>query len=244
MDYNSIKKARYDQVWDAIEKKNLGADIYPEEAKLRIAADIVAGKGQYIFKLTRNDAQANNVSDFTLQDNDIFVPNAMGVMIGITETATGVQKLYPYAPKRPAAGDSVYAAGFESDTIEKLYNGHLTWKMGTQILLNQYPMEKFKKVPRQQGAFVLDSNDAAVSEQIQPEWSIDKCLELLMPKYTIAGNRDHYITVNFDAASLSFPVTTGYTAQIVLFLDGFLVKGGCTTIDGKNAFGDAPARFA
>ena len=241
MDYNLIKKERFDKVWDAIVAAGLGTDIYPEEAKLRMSLPLENGKGQYIFQITK-EANGDNLSTFALQDNDVFVPNAIGVMIGITG-ADGVQHLYPYAPKTPNGGKSVYAAGFESDTIEALYNGHLTWKMGTQILLNQYPMEKFKKVPRQQGAFVLDSNDAAVSEQIQPEWSIDRCLELLMPKYTIAGNQDHYISVNFDAATKSFPVTSGSTAQLVLFLDGFLVKGGATRINGKNAFGDAAARF-
>ena len=242
MDYNEIKKARFDKVWDQIVAAGLGSDIYPEEAKLRMQLPLTDGKGQYVFNLTK-EGLADNLKNFVLQDNDVFVPNAIGVMIGITETATGVQHLYPYAPKCPTGVPSVYPAGFESDAIENLYDGHLQWKLGTQILLNQYPMEKFKKVPRQQGAFVLDSNDDAVSEQIQPEWSIDRCLELLMPKYTIAGNRDHFVSVNFDAANASFPVTTGYTAQLVLFLDGFLVKGGATTINGKSAFGDAPARF-
>ena len=242
MDYNIIKKDRFDRVWDQIVAAGLGSQLYPEEAKLRMQVPLENGKGQYTFNLTK-EALADNLKNFVLQDNDVFVPNAIGVLIGITETATGIQKLYPYAPKAPNGVSSVYAAGFESDAPEAIYNGHLSWKMGTQILLNQYPLEKFKKVPRQQGAFILDSQDQAVQEQIQPEWSIDKCLELLMPKYTIAGNRDHFVTVNFDAAGLTFPVTSGYTAQIVLFLDGFLVKGGATTIDGKRAFDDAPARF-
>ena len=154
-----------------------------------------------------------------------------------------VQHLYPYAPKKPQSADSVYAYGFESDAIESLYNGHLTWKQGTNIVLNQFPMERFKKVPRQQGAYVLDSNDQAISEQIQPEWSVEKFLEILMAKYAIAGNRDNFVTVNFDAATKTFPVTSGYTAELVLYMDGFLVKGGAQTYEGKCAFDDAPARF-
>ena len=239
--YSEIRKKRFDQVWDAIVAAGLGNDLYPEEAKLRYSLPIENGKGQYIFKLCRNSA-ANNLTTFALTENDVFIPSAIGVMIAITGS-DGVQHLYPYAPKKPQGADSVYAAGFESDTIEALYNGHLTWKSGTNIILNQYPMEKFKKVPRQQGAFVLDSNDQAVSECIQPEWSIDKCLELLMARYTVAGNMDHFVHVNFDAATKTFPVTSGYTAELVLFLDGFLVKGGAQTINGKRAFGDAPARF-
>lgn len=239
--YSDIKKKRFDQVWDLIASKGLSKYIYPEEAKMRYSLPIENGKGQYIFPLCRN-GKANNLTTFAITENDVFVPSAIGVMIGITG-ADGVQHLFPYAPKAPNGVPSVYAAGFESDTIEALYNGHLQWKQGTNIVLNQYPMEKFKKVPRQQGAFVLDSNDAAVQEGIQPEWTIDKCLELLMARYAIAGNRDNFVTINFDAATKNFPVTTGYTAELVLFLDGFLVKGGAQTYDGVCAFDDAPARF-
>lgn len=239
--YSDIKKKRFDQVWDLIASKGLSKYIYPEEAKMRYSLPIENGKGQYIFPLCRN-GKADNLTTFNITENDVFVPSAIGVMIGITG-ADGVQHLYPYAPKNDGTNPSVYPAGFTTDAIEALYNGHLQWKQGTNIVLNQYPMEKFKKVPRQQGAFVLNSSDAAVQEGIQPEWSIDKCLELLMARYAIAGNRDNFVTINFDAATKNFPVTSGYTAQLVLFLDGFLVKGGAQTYDGVCAFDDAPARF-
>ena len=239
--YSLIKKERFDKVWAQIKAAGLAEDIYPEEAKLRMALPIVDGQGQYIFNLTK-ESLADNLSTFVLQDNGVFVPSAIGVLIGLTG-ADGVQKLYSFAPKKPQGKDSVFDAGFESDTIEALYNGHLTWKLGTSVVLNQYPMENFKKVYRQYGAFVLDSNDAAVDECIPAEWTIENMLNLLMPKYTIAGNQDHFVTVNFDAGVKTFPVTSGYTAQIVLYMDGFLVKGGATRINGKNAFGDAPARF-
>lgn len=239
--YSDIKKKRFDQVWDLIASKGLSKYIFPEEAKMRYSLPLVNGRGQYIFNLCRG-AQADNLVTFNITENDVFVPSAIGVMIGITGS-DGVQHLYPYAPKAPQGAPSVYAAGFESDSIEALYNGSLQWKQGTNIVLNQYPMEKFKKVPRQQGAFVLDSNDAPVQEGIQPEWSLDKCLELLMARYAIAGNRDNFVTVNFDAAGKTFPVTSGYTAELVLIMDGFLVKGGAQTYEGICAFDDAPARF-
>ncbi len=242
MKYSEIKKQRFDKVWDLIVGAGLATDIFPEEAKLRMQLPIEAGKGQYIFDL-KKESLADNIKNFVLQRNDVFIPNGIQVFIGITETATGVQKIYPYAPKKPASGDSVYAAGFESDTIENLYAGTLSWKLGTNVMLNQFPMENFKHVPRQQGAFVLDSSDNAVSENIQPEWDVQDFLYTLMPRYTIAGQRDHYISVNFDAATLTFPVTSGYTAQLVLYMDGFLVKGGCEKIAGKNAFGDAPGNW-
>lgn len=241
MNYSLIKKERFDKVWDQIVAAGLGANIYPEEAKLRMSLPIVDGQGQYIFNLTK-ESMADNMTSFVLQDNDVFVPSAIGVLIGLTGS-DGVQHLYSFAPKKPQGADSVFPAGFESETIEALYNGHLTWKLGTNVVLNQYPMENFKKTYRQYGAFVLDSNDQAVDEHIPAEWKIEDMLNLLMPKYVIAGNQDHFVSVNFDAGVKTFPVTSGYTAQLVLYMDGFLVKGGATRINGKNAFGDAPARF-
>ena len=239
--YSEIRKKRFDQVWDLIASKGLLKHIYPEEAKIRLSLPLENGKGQYIFPICRN-GKSDNLVTFGITENDVFVPSGISVMIGLTG-ADGVQHLFPYAPKAPQGAASVNAYGFESETIEALYNGHLTWKQGTNIVLNQFPMERFKKVPRQQGAFVLDSNDDAVSEQIQPEWSVEKFLEILMARYAIAGNRDNYVTINFDAATKTFPVTTGYTAELVLYMDGFLVKGGAQTYEGVCAFDDAPARF-
>lgn len=241
MNYNDIRKKRFDQVWDLIVSKGLIKQIYPEEAKMRYSLPLKDGQGQYIFKLNRN-GQADNLTTFAITENDVFVPSGISVMIGLTGS-DGVQHLYPYAPKKAQGADSVYSFGFENDNIEALYNGNLTFKQDTNIVLNQFPMERFKVVPRQQGAFVLDSNDAAVAEGIQPEWDIDKYLKLFMARYAIAGNRDNFMTINFDAATKTFPVTTGYTAELVLIMDGFLVKGGAQTYNGVCAFDDAPARF-
>ena len=239
--YSDIRKKRFDQVWDLIVSKGLISKIYPEEAKMRYSLPLQDGKGQYIFKLNRN-GQADNLVTFAITENDVFVPSGIGVFIGLTG-ADGVQHLYPYAPKKDSVLPSVYAAGFQNEDIEALWNGNLTFKQDTNIVLNQYPMERFKKIEEQQGAFILDSNDAPVQEGIQPEWNIDKYLELLMARYAIAGNRDNFMTVNFDAAGKTFPVTTGYTAELVLLMDGFLVKGGAQTYNGVCAFDDAPARF-
>lgn len=241
MEYNDIRKKRFDQVWDLIVSKGLIKQIFPEEAKIRLSLPLKNGQGQYIFKLNRN-GQVDNLTTFAITENDVFVPSGISVMIGLTG-ADGVQHLYPYAPKKPQGADGVYAFGFENDNIEALWNGNLQFKQDTNIVLNQFPMERFKVVPRQQGAGIFDSNDQFVNEQIQPEWNIDKYLKLFMARYAIAGNRDNFMTVNFDAATKSFPVTAGYTAELVLIMDGFLVKGGAQTYNGVCAFDDAPARF-
>ena len=100
-------------------------------------------------------------------------------------------------------------------------------------------MENFLKIPRQQGAFVLDSQDAAIAEGIEPEFTIEDALELLYTKYFIAGTQDHVMTVNFDAAGLTFALNdSNYTAKLVLYMDAFLIKNGTklTDISGNGAF--------
>ena len=235
----AIIKDRFDKVLAQLR----GTNIYPEESKLRISLPIVNGKGQYIFD--PKNAVVDGVVEQHLDRNDVFVPNKWSVLIELVETATGIRHLYPYAPINDGVHPSVHPFGFTTDAIENLYQGFLAWNVDNQVMLSTYPMEKFKKVPRQQGAFVLDSQDAAVNEGIQSEWSIDKALELIMPRYTIAGTRDHKITVTFPAANLNFPTTSGYTANLCLYMDGFLVKGGCEYKggNGSNPFGQAVGQW-
>ena len=242
MEGYEIIKQRFNTVWDDIKKVGLENVFFPEEAKLRMQLPIKDGQGQYIFDL-KKESLADNVTTFVLQRNDVFVPSRIGVFIGMTHIASGVQTLYSFAPQKPQDANSVFEAGFETNDIERLYSGNLTCKLGTNIMLNQFPMENFKKVPRQQGAFVLNSDDEPVNELIQPEWDIEKAMHLLMPRYTLAGQRDILFAVNFDAATKSFPVTAGYSAELVLYLDGFLIKGGCEKIYGKNPFGEAPGNW-
>ena len=238
MTYQQIIKDRFDKVYAQLR----GTNIYPEESKLRISMPIQDGKGQYIFDI--KNAVVDGLVEQHLDRNDVFVPNKWGVLIELVD-ANGIKKLYSFAPKNDGVNPSVFPAGFKSDDIESLYAGFLAWNVDNTVMLSTYPMEKFHKIPRQQGAFVLDSNDAAVNEGIQAEWSLDKALELIMPRYTIAGTRDHKISVNFPAAGLTFPVTTGYTANLVLYMDGFLVKGGCEYKggNGTNPFGQAVGQW-
>ena len=238
LDIKAIIKDRFDKVYGQL----AGTNIYPEESKLRISMPLQNGKGQYIFDI--KNAVVDGLVEQHLDRNDVFVPNMWSVLIELVD-ANGNKELYTYAPKAPQGDPSVNAAGFESDDINNVWDGILSWNVDNSVMLSAYPMEKFHKVPRQQGAFVLDSNDDAVSEQIQREFSLDKALELIIPRYTIAGTRDHKITVSFPAAGKTFPVTTGYTANLVLFMDGFLVKGGCEYKggNGRNPFGQAVGQW-
>lgn len=239
-DINAIKKARFDQVWDLVKGKS--GKIYPEESKIRLELPIENGKGQYIFNI-KDNMTVDNVKTCALDRNDVMVPNSFGVFIGLYNKTTKETVLYPYVPVADGTTPSVHKAGFLNSSMRVLYEGYLSWNMDTSVMLSRYPMEKFLHVPQVQGAFVLDGSDNPVNEGIQSEWGLDNYLSLLMPRYTIAGTRDHKFTVNFNAATLEFPVTEGYEARLVFIIDGFLVKGGCEYFGGTNSFGDAVGQW-
>lgn len=243
-DILAIKKARYDQLWDMIKMAGFDSSVFPEESKIRLEATLVSGTGQYIFNL-KDVAATDGVVTHALERNDVFVPNSIGVMIALKNNETGVEVLYPYAPINDGVNPSIHVAGFTTNEIENLYNGILTWFVDNNVALSAYPMEKFKQVPRTQGAFVLDSADSAVQEGIQSEFNLDNVMQVLMPRYTIAGTRDHKMQINFPATGRTFEVTEGYTAKLVLMLDGFLVKGGCEYKggNGTNPFGQAVGQW-
>ena len=180
-----------------------------------------------------------------MERNDVFVPNSIGVFISLVEDATGTEHLYPYAPIADGTTPSIHKYGFLNDQIEALYNGILQWTVDNNVALSAYPLEKMKTVPETQGLFVLDGDGNAVSEGIQSQFNIDDFMQIVMPKYVIAGTRDHKMTVSFPATGKTFPTTDGYTAKLVLMLDGFLVKGGCEYKGGAgvNPFGQAVGQW-
>lgn len=209
---------------------------YAEPSKLRIEHLIKNGVGTYVFDIKKTDI--NNQREKSLDRNDIFVPTRWGLLLALRSTTNPSSEVLASFPMIGTSEDvtSVHPVGFLNDNIESLYNGSVTWLVDNGVLLSAYPTESFRKVPRQQGAFVLNSEDAAVNEQIKPEWNLDNALEFITPRLTVAGTRDHKISVNFDAAGLEFAVTDGYEPVLVLYMDGFLIKSGCENLDNNSPF--------
>ena len=236
MNVNAIVKERLNKLMDQL----AGTNMWPSQSKLRLSLPIKDGKGQYIFNLKEG---GDGLSTFSLSRNDVFIPNFIGVLIEFVNNETGVKKTYSFAPVNDGENPSIFQVGFLDDQIEKMYAGHLQWLLDNQVMMPAYPMENFHKVPETQGAFVLDSNDAAVQEGIQVERYLYDMLELVLPKYVIAGTHDHKITVNFDAAGNTFPCTDGWTANLVLYMDGMLVQGGCEYKGGVNPFEEAVGQW-
>ena len=234
----TILKDRYDKVIDQL----AGTGLWPSQSKIRLTLPIKDGKGQYIFNLKEG---GDGISTFALDRNDVFIPTMFGMLIELVKTDTGEKTLYSFVPQNDGSNPSVFAAGFVDGQMNKMYSGHVQWLLDNQVMMPAFPMEKFHYVPETQGAFVLNSSDEAVQEGIQLERNLDDMLTLLYPKYVIAGTRDHKISVNFDAAGNTFDVTEGYTANLVLYMDGFLVKGGSEYKGGgaSNPFGDAVGQW-
>lgn len=229
-----IKKERFDKVFDLISGAGFGAEIHPEESKLRQELPIESGKSQYIFNL--KNTQVDGVREVSLDRNDIFVPNAWGVLLGLRSTTNpAIEKLFSFIPVKKDDEVSVFPEGMKNDNLEAMYSGTLTWNVDNAVMMANYPMEKFRKVPETQGAVLLDSADEAVQLGILPQWDLSENLEMIIPRMTIAGTRDHKITVSFDGSGLTFPCSDGWKPYLVLVMDGFLVKGGCEWKGGAGS---------
>lgn len=236
-----LRRERYVKVNDEY-KAYSGGKKYAEESKIRIEVPIQAGVGQYTIDIKKQNI--TNKREISLDRNDIFVPNFVGCFLALQSTTKpSTEILMPYPAIADGTNPSVHAVGFTNKEIFALYNGRLTWLVDNGVAFQAYPTERFLKVPQTQGAFVLDSTDAAVNEQIQSEWSVLDACDVMIPKFTIAGTRDHQVTINFDAAGLTFPVTEGYTPVLVFYMDGLLVKGGCEFYDQKNPNGPAVGQW-
>ena len=235
MNFSEITQARLKELMALVANRK---GVFVQRTKLRMELPIEPGVGQYIFDL-KKESLGNGLTSFVLKRDDIIIPNAIGFLIAISHKVNGteVEQLYSFAPKNDGSTPSVFPVGFQTDAIENLYNGFVQWTVGSTVAWENYPMEVFKKVFRQQGAFVLDSNDDAVAEGIQPEHNIEKMLQPILAKYFVAGTQDHQMVVNFPAAGLTFPlcdadgVTTDYTAKLVLYMDCFKIKNGTKLID-------------
>ena len=210
-----------------------GGKKYAEVSKIRIETPILDGVGQYEIDIKKQIT--SNKREVSLDRNDVFIPNSIAVFLSLqSETKPSKEVLMSYPALTADSDKSVHKVGFTNDDIFALYNGKLVWTVDNGVLMASYPTERFLKVPETQGLFLLDSTNAPVDQHILSEWDVLKASDILLPKLTIAGTRDHRVTINFDAAGLTFPVTAGYKPVLVFYMDGFLVKGGCEFYDQKN----------
>lgn len=211
---------------------------FAEPSKLRIEQPLTSGNGRYEFNIKKQDIA--NAFEKSLDRNDVFVPNFIGLFIALRPTTNpSTEVLSSFPLYNDGSNPSPYAAGFTAKDPEAIYNGTLQWTIDNGVMLSAFPTEVFRKVPNRQGKWTVTTLPAGTAldtknQVILPEWDIKEASEFIVPKLTIAGTRDHKLTVNFNASGLTFSCTTNYTPYLVLYMDGFLIKGGCEILDGKN----------
>jgi len=232
MQVADIMRERFVEVNDEY-KRYSGGKKYAEISKLRIETPILDGVGQYTIDIKKQIV--GNKREVSLDRNDVFIPTTLGIFLALQSTTKpSTEVLLPFPAIADGTDPSVHEVGFKTRDIFALYNGKLIWNVDNGVLMGSYPTERFLKVPQTQGKILLKSDNSVVNEQILPEWDIDAMSDVLLPKLTIAGTRDHQITINFDASGLSFACTDGYTPVLVFYMGGFLIKGGCEFYDSKN----------
>lgn len=231
MQVADILRERFVEVNEEYKRYSSGKK-YAEISKIRIETPLLDGVGQYTIDIKKQIT--GNKREVSLDRNDVFVPNTLGIFLALqSETKPSTEILMPFPAIADGTNPSVHEIGFKTRDIFALYNGKLVWNVDNGVLMGSYPTERFLKVPEKQGATVVVGSEVK-QEQVLPQWDIDACSDLLLPKLTIAGTRDHQITINFDASGLSFDCTEGYKPVLVFYMGGFLVKGGCEFYDAKN----------
>ena len=210
-DINKIIKERQDKIMAQIAGSGLRGKVFPEMSLIRLHKELKSGMGQYVFNI--KDQDVDNIVTFSLDRNDVFIPNLWGVRLVLKNTVTGELRAFTFAPRNDGVVPSAYEVGFVKGQADALFDGTVQWILDNNVAMSAYPMVNFKKVPETQPFFVLDSNDAAVNENIQLQANINDDLELLYSKYQICGTRDHKITVLFDAANKTFALNSSLSGD-------------------------------
>lgn len=231
---STLLRTRYEKLVQQVKPYGLSV----EPSKIRVEETLKSGVGQYRFNIKK---EINALRERTLDRNDVFVPNFLGVLIGLrSKTKPASMKLYSFAPINDGEKPSIHKVGFKTDDINSLYNGVLRWNVDNNVVFSAFPSENFKKVPENQGKVVVMGEANApvvVGLQEEAEWNMRSVCEELTPRILVAGTRDHQITVDFDGANLNFDLNDAdFEPVLVLYMDGFLIKNGCESINGSNAF--------
>lgn len=241
--YNIIKE-RQDKVVAEIARYGLSDKIFPEMSKICLRQPLKQNTGQYVFNI--KDPNVDHIDTFSLDRNDVFIPNLWGIRIVLINKVTGEKRPYTFAPKYDGTNPSIWSVGFTTAGADALYHGNVQWLLDNNVAMSAYPTEYFHVVPDTQGLFLLNGDGDAVQEGIQLEHDINKELQLLFTKYNICGTRDHKITVFFDGAGKTFElasqategddVAANWEADIELLMLGFLIKGGCQQFAGGSPY--------
>ena len=209
----------------------LGADFYgryqitPQTGQIRIEMSLVEGQGTYEFDIKK---KIKSGTEKIIRDNDLFISRAIGIALMVeSNTARGTAPLLSY-PMINGAHLPAGIKGFINSNPYVLYNGVVTMKTDQSVNMTGLPMTHFLHVPETQPVGMINSaDDTLMSSGIQPQFNIDNILYELPEVLVIAGNHSTDFKVEAPVVSgLQMATPEGYTAKIVLIIEGWLFAAG------------------
>lgn len=217
----SNERAVYQRLLGIAQSKKLAV---PTLSYLRLEVVLSGSMSTLNFNVLENQGQPN-VTENRLKLADMFSPLTWGFFIekvgssatwsSVTDAqkAAGILRTFP-DPK-------VFIGSGESDALQAIYNGNLQLKISNNILVPNFPMLKFYRVPDAQSTV----NFYSTGPTQQAGWNNEKWGQIeFMPSIGLMGSQNISIQVNLPTA-----VTVTGTNSInvaVLFLYGYLLQDG------------------
>ena len=191
---------------------------YPQSvispSHLRIENKIVNAKQAYDFPVLMTGSEVS--TEVKLDKNDLFRVTRMSMFVyqrNVALADEGIQPLQTY----PNASYFTTGTAWVKSHLETLYNGRLTIKRGTTVILENFNTRNFREVSitQQTGATNASSQN------------LDAGTVQLVPAFNLPGREQVSIQGLFPTFSgiLWASDAAGLENRVVMMLQGFLVKG-------------------
>lgn len=192
-------------------RKIFGDDALIFEANLRVDKPLAVNVSSYEFELenTRNE----NTPEIKLNTQDLFVPVSWALKLakvpdGVNENiANSVLVDYPDL--------SIFSGAGEAKALEAVYNATMSSKSNSNEVFDFVSTVGFRRVPQTQGA-------AGLTLPQTPNCGHATRTFFSRPIYQ--GSARNIVTVNLKNVDSAINVA-GSTNYLVLYLDGFYVRG-------------------
>lgn len=207
-------------------KQFYGKDYVIAPSALRAETVLTNANPNVSFNIKRG-VVAPSPTEVLLDNNDAFCVTHMGLFLtaeSTTQTLKGVASLQTYPnpiifPAVAAGASSAFVPG----NLEAVYNGSLSVKVGTKELIPALDTIRFRRVPQTQKSAATNST----------EFDFEDSIIRITPNLTLKGNQENVIGLRLPNATEIEARTAGTENRVVLYLKGFVVKGGSSA--GREA---------
>ncbi len=181
---------------------------------IRIEQKIVAGKGKYIFKVTR-DSNSDSVTEQKLERNDQFMSSQIGLfLMKRVDTYAGSEILCTYPDV------TIFTNSTNAAHLEVFYNGKLSVTIGQTKWIEALDTRRFRNVPQRQGQPAIASIQSVFINELHDNDGFFK----LTPQITIDGDAKNEIAIEapINASHIVVGAGAGTENYLVLIIRGFL----------------------